>query len=134
MSISSSSLSTSSTSTPLLQCPQHTPHADTHDLPALMQLHFMVWHCLSPSLQLQQIPFRRLSGAIQPVCILGLSFLLPSNSHPLQIGSRTEVFRCFHTATWRRTQRECCAVAFSVGGKRSGSILPFDACFWRAGM
>ena len=85
MSISSSSLSTSSTSTPLLQCPQHTPHADTHDMPALMQLHFMVWHCLSPSLQLQQIPFRRLSGAIQPVSILGLSFLLPSNSHPLQL-------------------------------------------------
>ena len=24
------------------QCPQHTPHAETHDMPAFMQLHFMV--------------------------------------------------------------------------------------------
>ena len=26
--------------------------------------------------------------------------------------------------------KEMFTVAFSVGGKQSGSILPFDACFW----
>lgn len=44
---SSSSLLSSSisiVSAPLEQCPQHTPHADTHDMPAFMQLHFIVWH------------------------------------------------------------------------------------------
>ena len=41
---SSSSLSSSvvALSDPLEHNPQHTPQADTHDMPALMQLHFIV--------------------------------------------------------------------------------------------
>ena len=60
-------------------------------MPAFLKLqHFIVWHCLSPSLQLQQIPFRGVSGAILPVSILSLSFPSLSNSHPLPIGFKTD--------------------------------------------
>ncbi len=69
-------------------------------------------HCFTQSLSIFQLPFRIFSGTMLPVIIFSQSLPSISSSHPLPIGLSTEEFRCFHVATYRYTQRECCAVEF----------------------
>ena len=74
--------------------------------------------------------FQEILGSnMLPDGIFDLSLVSFWSSHPLQTGSRTDVFRFFQNTTCRWTRRECCIFASSVAGNLSGSIFPFAACY-----